>query len=113
MTTKQKLRAAEAKMRRLSAEIGRLYSKLMKDESIAFAKKHSICWSDIEFSEGPGKPRFSQWTEFSNWINHNACTKKWVEWNGWLHPIEAFRFGNWRPTPANTLHIKKRKPKKS
>jgi hypothetical protein len=111
MTTKQQLKAAEAEIRRLSAKIGRLHAKITKEDSIAFTKKHNINWEDIEFSNGKDKPHFGHWENFSNWLNHNACTKKWIEWNGMLHPIEQFRMGVWRPTPANTMYIANRKRK--
>ncbi len=109
MTTRQKLRAAELKIQKIHKEISRLYTQLTKEETIEYITEHDIYWEDIEFSRCKGKPDFTHYTEFVNWLSHNTCTKKWVEWNGQLHRIEAFKRDVFLPTPACTLFIPKRK----
>lgn len=74
-------------------------------ESLLFIEVNGIKKSDVEKSDGDGKPYFTILNEFIKWISSNS-TKNWAEWNGRIYRTSDLITNRMPEMPARYEHLK-------
>lgn len=87
------------KLEVLTAERGELKSR-------AFIAENGIKKSDVEMSEGDGKPNFNTMHEFCDWVRSQpGPSKQWMEWNGNIYRRDDLMVGNMPQTGMRVKHL--------
>lgn len=96
---KAKIEIAEVEITPLVKNLERL----RKEHGSALAKEfiaaNNITRSDVELSEGEGKPWFGTVWKFAEWLS-NHSTKNYADWNGVIYRQSDLKAGRMPEMPA-------------
>jgi hypothetical protein len=79
-----------------SKKVDNLFRKIRHLESIEFVSVNRIKISDVEMSDGDGKPFFGEISHFVKWLNIHS-KKNWAEWNTVIYRQSDLKAGRMPP----------------
>jgi hypothetical protein len=99
MALRKEIEDLQNKIRPMAASLEQLRAELCKLESREFIKVNKIIHSDVEMSDGPGKPWFGNVTSFISWLREHS-DKNWAEWNGTIYRMSDLKADRMPDTPG-------------
>lgn len=98
------LRVIDARMAPLIEWRDKTQRELARAESLEFIRDNRIRRSDVETTDGPGKPWFGGIHTFVEWLRENS-TLPYAEWNGRIYSREDLIANRMPPAPGRVSDL--------
>ena len=103
---KAEIDALRASVKPLMDRIDALQEQLREVQSREWIAANDVRLGDVAIANANGVPYFSTLRSFGDWLGCTGSTKRWVEWNGYVHAAaEVIAGRTFRRMPGRIEHV--------